>query len=260
VLSREGGRFAFTVKQRDWYHLATDVGLRGSYKSMTLSDVKFSPDGEHLSYAVNGAEPVLVLDSERVGYYDEVLGPVYDSVGKGLGYALRYQDLWHVTIRRPAGTIRFETTDDVSDLMLCPSGEHFAYAKTSPLGGTTMIMLDTVPVGEYREVEGLAFSPDGKHLAFAAAEGTRWRVVFKGVASGLCESVRQLVISPGGEHWACWEDREDGEDRARAIVDGVKGKDYDATLSRIVFDNEHQLHYVARRRNTYYRVIVSLDK
>jgi hypothetical protein len=188
VLSREGGRFAFTVKQKDWYHLATDVGLRGSYKSMTLSNVMFSPDGEHLSYTVDGTEPVLVLDSETVGYYDEVLGPVYDSVGKGLGYALRYQDLWHVTIQRPAGTIRFETTDDVSDLMLCPSGEHFAYARTSPLGGVT-IMLDTVPVGEYREVEGLTFSPDGRNLAFAAAEGNKWRVVFKGVASGLYESV-----------------------------------------------------------------------
>lgn len=256
VLSREGGRFAFTVKQKDSYHLVTDVGLRGSYRSVAPWRVKFSPDGRHLSFVVYHKEPAFFLDEERFDRCDGVLGPVYDSVGKSLGYALRYKDVWRVTIRRPAGAIQLETTDDVSDLMLSPSGEHFAYLRTRPLGGTA-VMLDTVPVGEYERVGGLTFSPDGKHLAFATGEGNRWRVLFKGVTTGLYDSVRQLVVSPSGGHWACWTGKE-GE--WRCVVDGIRGKAYDATLTRIVFDNEHQLHYIARRRNTYYRVNVSLDK
>jgi hypothetical protein len=218
--------------------------------------VELSPDGEHLSFVVDDVEPVFFLDSERFDRCDDVLGPAYDSVGKSLGYALRYRDVWRVTVQHPAKTIQFEITDDVSDLMLSPSGEHFAYLRTRPLGGT-VVMLDTAPVGEYDRVEGLTFSPDGKHLAFATGEGDRWRVVFKGVATGLYESVRHLVVSPSGGHWAGWTGK---EGKWRCVVDGIKGKAYDATLSRIVFDNEHQLHYIARRRNTYYRVTVSLDK
>ncbi len=257
VLSREGGRFAFTVKQRDLYHLVTDVGLRGSYQSVVPSMVEFSPDGKHLSFVVNyDTEPAFFLDEKQFDRCDEVLGPAYDSVGKSLGYALRYKDVWRVTIQHPAGTIQFETTDGISDLMLSPSGEHIAYLRARPLGGT-VVMLDTVPVGEYEAVGGLTFSPDGRFLAFAAGEGNRWRVVFKADTTGLYDSVSHLIVSPSGGHWACWTGKE-GE--WRCVVDGIKGKSYDATLSRIVFDNEHQLHYIARRRNTYYRVSVSLDK
>jgi len=256
VLSREGGRFAFTVKQKDLYHLVTDAGLRGSYKSLVPSGVEFSPGGEHLSFAIYAVEPAFFMDEEMFDSCYGMLGPVYDSVGKSLGYALRYQDVWRVTIRHPAKTIQFETTDNVSDLMLSPSGEHFAYLRTRPLGGK-VVMLDTVPVGEYDRVEGLTFSPDGKHLAFAAGEGSRWRVVYRGDTTGLYESVRHLVVSPSGGHWACWVGK---EGRWRGVVDGIKGRAYDATLTRIVFDNEHQLHYIARRRNTYYRVNVSLDE
>ncbi len=257
VLSREGGRFAFTVKQRDLYYLVTDVGLRGSYQSVAPSMVEFSPDGKHLSFVVNyDTEPAFFLDEKQFDRCNEVRGPVYDSVGKSLGYALRYQDVWHVTIQRSAGATQFETTDGISDLMLNPSGEHFAYLRTRPLG-RTVVMLDTVPVGEYDRVGVLTFSPDGKDLAFAAGEGNRWRVVFKGVFTGLFDSVRDLVVSPSGGHWACWTGKEDSW---RCVVDGIKGKAYDAALTRIVFDNEHQLHYIARRRNTYYRVNVPLDE
>ena len=255
VLSREGGRFAFTVKRKDLYDLVTDAGLRGSYKSLVPTRVEFSPGGEHLSFAIYAVEPAFFMDEEMFDSCYGMLGPVYDSVGKSLGYALRYQDVWRVTIRHPAKTIQFETTDNVSDLMLSPSGEHFAYLRTRPLGGK-VVMLDTVPVGEYDRVEGLTFSSDGKHLAFAAGEGSRWRVVYRGDTTGLYESVRHLVVSPSGGHWACWVGK---EGRWRGVVDGIKGRAYDATLTRIVFDNEHQLHYIARRRNTYYRVNVSLD-
>ena len=257
VLSREGGRFAFMVKHKDSYDLVTDAGVRGSYKSIVPTRVEFSPDGEHLSFVVPALEPAFFLDEKRFDRCDEgVLGPVYDSVGKSLGYALRYKNVWRVTVRHPTRTIQFETTDNVSALMLGPSGEHFAYLRTRPLG-KMVVVLDTMPVGEYDRVEGLTFSPDGKHLAFAVGEGNRWRVVYRGDTTGLYESVRHLVVSPSGGHWACWVGK---EGRWRGVVDGIKGRAYDATLTRIVFDNEHQLHYIARRRNTYYRVNVSLDK
>jgi hypothetical protein len=257
VLSREGGRFAFMVKQKDSYDLVTDAGVRGSYKSIFPASVKFSPDGEHLSFVVPALEPAFFLDEKRFDRCDEgVIGPVYDSVSKSLGYALRYKNVWRVTIRHPARVIQFETTDDVSDLMLSPSGEHFAYLRTRPLG-KMVVVLDTMPVGEYDRVEGLTFSPDGKHLAFAVGEGNRWRVVYRGDTTGLYESVRHLVVSPSGGHWACWTGN---EGKWRCVVDGVKGRAFDATLSRIVFDNENQLHYIARRRNTYYRVNVALDR
>jgi len=256
VLSREGGRFAFTVRQKDLYRLVTDAGVRGSYQSLVPSGVEFSPDGEHMSFVISALEPAFILDGKRFDRWDRVLGPVYDSVGKSLGYALRYRDVWRVTIRHPARVIQFETADDVSDLMLSPSGEHFAYLRTRPLG-KRVVVLDTVPVGDYDRVEGLTFSPDGKHLAFAAGEGNRWRVVYRGDTTGLYEWVRNLVVSPSGGHWACWCGN---EGKWRCVVDGMKGRAFDATLSRIVFDNEHQLRYIARRRNKYYRVNVSLDK
>jgi hypothetical protein len=256
VLSREGGRFAFLLRRKDRWDLVTDAGVRGTYQFLVPSGVEFSPDGEHLSFVISALEPAFFLDGKRFDRWDGLLGPVYDSVGKSVSYALRYGDVWRVTIRHPAKTIQFETPDDVSDLTLSPSGEHFACVRTRPLG-RKIILLDTVPVGEYDRVGGLTFSPDGRHLAFATGEGSRWRVAFKGVSTGLYESVSDLVISPSGGHWACWTG---SEGAWRCVVDGNRGKAFDAKLSRIVFDNEHELHYIARRRNTYYRVSVSPDK
>lgn len=257
--SREGGHFAFLIKRKDLYYLVTDAGLRGSYRSVAPSWLGFSPDGEHLSYVIPYVEPAFFLDEQRFDGYDDVLGPVYDSLDRSLGYALRYQDVWRLTIQRRSRTLQLETTDGVSNLMLSPTGEHFAYLKHSPLGGTTVI-LDTAPVGAYERVVGLTFSPDGNHLAFAAGERDKWRVVFDGTATGRYDSVRSLVVSPSGGHWACWARKGDKDGKWRCVVDGSKGEAYDAASSRIVFDNEHELHCIARRRNMYYRVSVSLDK
>jgi hypothetical protein len=258
VLSREGGRFAFVTRQKEYYYVATDRELVGPYNSVDDSSLQFSPDAEHLSFLALTDEQVLVLDGEPVGYCDSALGPVYDSVGRSIAYALysEHTGQWQVTVRQPSGTASIDLDGYLDDLVLSPDGKHFAYTFTRPLGGMT-VMLDTTLVAEYGQVRCLTFYPDSRRLAYAAFERGRWRVVADGDTSPGLGEIRDLVVSPNGGHWACWA--HEGDDKWYPVVDGVKLKSYHAATSRIVFDGEDRLRCIARRWNTYYRVSISLN-
>jgi hypothetical protein len=68
--------------------------------------------------------------------------------------------------------------------------------------------------GDFEEAEGLVYSPDGLHAAFAARRGSSWFIVVDGKEGPAQERVVSPAFSPGGKHLA-YRARRDG---ARFVV------------------------------------------
>ena len=255
ALSHQGGQYAFVVRQRDDYYVRTNTGLKGPYNYVNPASLQFSPDGEHLSYVIVTLEPIFILDDEPVGICYNYHGPVYDSVGYGLAYALYDKNTWELVVERPDTTLIQETEESPSNLTLSPDGRRFAWLKNAPLGGATVI-LDSTALAEHNGAAWLTFSPDGSSLVYAAHERNGWRVIAGAEPSALFQEVRDLVVSEEGNHWSCWA--RNGDDWY-VLTDVERSRSYDEAASRIVFDSEHELHCIARRRDTYYRVSITLD-
>ncbi len=73
----------------------------------------------------------------------------------------------------------------------------------------------------------LAFSPDGRHLAYAASRAGRWHMVVDGRVGPALDGVAEVMYSADGVHLA-YAAALDG--RWRVIEDGVAGPPFDAVL------------------------------
>ena len=61
-----------------------------------------------------------------------------------------------------------------------PDGKHLTYAAKN--GKKLVVVVDGQPAAEYDEIFGYSpiFSPDGKHLAYVARKGEKWLIVVDG--------------------------------------------------------------------------------
>ncbi len=99
------------------------------------------------------------------------------------------------------------------------------------------------------------FSPDGKHLAYAASIGHDACVVLDGVAGRIYSSTGILTFSPDSQHLAYVVSRIEGKTRLEHVArDGVLGKGYPKVLydrpgDGLVFSSDSQhLAYAAVSR------------
>ncbi len=92
-----------------------------------------------------------------------------------------------------------------------PDSRRFAYA-AGKLGQGFQVILDGKEYGEgnvSREGPGLTFSADGRHLAWLATSGKKYRMVVDGQIVGSELGISRAVLgpialSPDGSHWAHW--------------------------------------------------------
>jgi roadblock/LC7 domain-containing protein len=91
-------------------------------------------------------------------------------------------------------------------------GKRFAY-KVNPLQGdgaqemyqgvpATRAVIDHEAGPAFSSVDGLRFSPGGKHVAYVGGLRGNYAVVVDGKTVGTCGKVRDLSFSGDGEHWA----------------------------------------------------------
>lgn len=117
------------------------------------------------------------------------------------------------------------------------------------------VVSDGVRWGPYYAVWGLAFSPDGRRLAYAAAddvERTKWRYFIDGRAFPLAYSEAwRPRFSPDGKHLA-WEAT--WQKRMVAVLDGESVFSFDAVLWGPEFPRENTVAWVVRRGQRVYRV------
>ena len=102
--------------------------------------------------------------------------------------------------------------------------------------------------------DGLAFSPAGKHLAYAAQSHDKWFVVVDGDSGPKYESIGAgtLAWSPNGEHFA-YAAIEKG--RQCIVLDGHEGPWYEAIgEGQVVPRDDGSIEYLVTIGDAVYRV------
>ncbi len=143
--------------------------------------------------------------------------------------------------------------------LLSDDGARVAFPcwRALPVGRDTL--LDVVSNGfrwgPYYAVWGLAFSPDGRRVAYAAAEDverTEWRYFIDGRAFPLKYSEAwRPRFTPDGKHLA-WEATWKG--RMVAVIDGESVFSFDAVLWGPEFPRKDTVAWAVRRGQRVYRV------
>jgi len=148
--------------------------------------------------------------------------------------------------------------------LLSDDGQHVAYPcwRGLPVSGDTLldVVADGARWGPYYAVWGLAFSPDGRRLAYAAAEDverTHWRYFINGRPFPLryLEAWRPR-FSPDGKHLA-WEAT--WRKRMVAVLDGESVFSFDAVLWGPEFPAPNTVAWVVRRGDRVLRVDTTYD-
>jgi hypothetical protein len=102
-------------------------------------------------------------------------------------------------------------------------------------------------------LDHIVYSPDSRHVAYAAREGDRWRVIRDGVADPPVDDVGELVFSADGRHLA-YSGRVEAD--WRVVRDSRAAASFDSIVAgSLVFSSDGRLAYAGRRLGTV-RVVV----
>jgi hypothetical protein len=199
---------------------------------------KFSPGGEHLTYACDAGnfhKEIVVDEAQGRAFYD--LNPVlFSERGGHYAYVGKPNQSESLVVVDGTPGLAFSDINDAS-LRLSPDGTHCAYIATKSSGADSwFVVLDGNEQRSYDNIESLQFSSTG-HCAYVGmgslgdgtASGAAVVVDGKEVAQypdqGRGPSVEQLRFSPDGNHLAYVAKTPDG---VAVVVDGKKGHSYDA--------------------------------
>ncbi|MDP9172587.1 MAG: hypothetical protein M3O30_01815 [Planctomycetota bacterium] len=209
-----------------------------------VKSFQFSPDGQHVMYIAGKAIPgkkdmadrpvydqVIGLDDQQWPYLQKIASdapppPALSPDGKRVAYVQAAGpdiDATKTVVMTVNGK-KGEEYDHINQFAFSPDGQHLCYvalqgnAGGGPNGGTGryFVVYDDNESGPYSigsnsGVYGMAptFSPDGKHYAIAAGDGTHRFVVADGKKQGDYDMILgPIVYSPDGQHLAYFASRD----------------------------------------------------
>jgi len=240
-----------------------------------MPGIYFSPDGARVAYAVidpqqkqaPGPRPRysptkgkqrMIVDGIEGAWYDDVDMPSFSADNLHVVYAARRGERWTVVAdgkeagsyemiglndddqRVEWGTYRFRL-EDIAPIFSTREGR-LAYGARK--GDRWSVIIDGKGGKEYDWVNGITFSPDGKHVAYAAGLAQRAFIVEDGKEGPAHEFVRKPLFSPDGKRLAYVAI--DGGFH-RLAVDGKEGKAYQEIKAQFVQFSENSRHiaYIA---------------
>jgi len=151
-----------------------------------LGPAVFSKDGRHMAYVARRATGGAPGQNEAVAAIDGRLGPAYASIegiafsddGKSVGYAATKEHGVRVVVNgKELGPFK---EHGAGVPLWNADGSRYAFYASADEEGKTCIVTPAGKGRAYDEVKGLAFSPCGKWLAYAARRGPTWCLVING--------------------------------------------------------------------------------
>jgi Tol biopolymer transport system component len=213
-------------RHHEWVHRSKDIDP---------SSLRLSPDGSRISYVViaPGEQRVMIDGNEE---------PPQEMVNAG--------GAWF----SPDGkhTVYAFHKDKKSYLVLDGKQRPEVYEWMAPLG-------PLIPGGTYSP-----FSPDGRHLVFAARTATnegQQRVVFDHKPGKHYDAIgtHSVVFSPDSKRWAYYA--QDGSG-LRVVLDGEEQPIFDLVQkgSLVFSPDSNQFVYIAQRKGTRYLILNGKEK
>ena len=178
-----------------WQYV-TWTGNNANFGDLNLPVPGFTKDGSKFVYVANsGGRQFLVVNGDESQAFGSMLMPVLSPVGNRVGaYGLTQDNTQHI-IMDGKDTAYGNTSKRISQLTFSPLGTHYAF-----LLQNYTVCLDGVPQpgptqGNY------VFSPDDKHLAYAANNNGQQGIVVDGKL--ICPKagmVNHIFFSPDARH------------------------------------------------------------
>jgi len=195
VVSPDGRMIAYTAGNRNKRFVIAGGKKFGEQFETVLSDPQFSPDGSKIGYSIQvTSDDGRVRETIAVG--NEIL----------LGMSAGFERIKHLVFS-PTGDRVVLVAE--KDLPLCRE----------------FIVMDGKDGPVCRQIDRPVFSPDGKKLAYAAAETGRWRILQGNTRSEEFHAVGGLTFSPDGAELSYWA-KEGTDSPAIVIKGGWKSKGY----------------------------------
>ncbi len=237
--SPDSKRMAYVAERQGKYFVVVDGEEGKPYGDISAVSLKFSPDSKHVVYAAQqGDDWYVVKDGEetklsgKAGRY-----PYFSPDSKHVVSAVRVDGQDHFLLdgeTLPGG--------EAYDLSYSPDGGRLGYVVTR--GAKSVVIINGVASKEY---DGMChapiFSVDSKRVAFEVApQEQKSRLVVEGVEGRVYDQTQNFCFGPDSKHYA-YQARHG--DKWVVVIDGRETKDYDAFLSRPVFDSPTTLHWLA---------------
>lgn len=141
--------------------------------------------------------------------------------------------------------VRGPTFDGIAlgALTFSPDSRHVAYAAS--IGESWRAVVDGRAGPPFSGIHSIRFSPDSAHVAYVAQRGRHWSVVLDGRLGPTFEGLLadSLTFSPDGRHLAYVALRDGGH---HAVIDGVVGRRFEGIGHLAFSDDSAHAGYLAR--------------
>lgn len=278
TVSQDSRRVAYAAKADRMISAVILDGQVASKRYNQISEVEISPDNTRIAYAVQLEDSWFVMSDKTKGKpYEEVKLLRFSPDSRRLAYAGMREGKWTVVVDGVEGY----GYSQIGTIVFSPDSKRVAYVAiqvkksvvTTESRGKKkeeqvysqkcVVVVDGTPSKEYDNVVigTVQFSPDSKHIAYAAQDGKKFFIVMDGEASDkLYDGIGQynLLFSPGGSKLAYvarsgWEWTAIVKDKEGELV----GEGYDAIANASLrfSPNGKRLGYAAQREKRWFAVV-----
>ena len=190
---RNGRAVAFVVQAGGREAVVVRDGKGAEFDAIEL--LRFTPGGREVAYvARRGSRRVAVIGDDTGPEFDKI--PVLGFSPDGLVsyYLAQEGSKWHAVVdgRKSEG---YEYAWPIDFLR----GKKAVVYRAVREQGKVLVVVGEERGEEFEEISGPALSPDGNHVAYAAARGGKWRLIVDGrVEKNLDGAVEDVAYGPSG--------------------------------------------------------------